>query len=419
MRLTALLQTASESNVGRRDRCPGGRSSGPGGRNPETVLITGSLIRGTAAVGVPVVNLAPQDFAMTGSLTAADLFRSVPQFNVLPGPTALASANVERGIKEVNLRQLDTGSSPRSLMMIDGLRYPPQGNGLDQLDPSIIPQIAIERIDLLLDGASATYGSDAIAGVINIVLKRNFEGALVEAVYKRCRRQSAVPSLWAVGPDLGWRTNHAELLMGRQRSHSRKLPLEIHLRPHALGLKTGGRSVPRCRARSPPARRHRRTRPTPVTSAKIARTATPSRSGRAKISIRRQRHRSDGAVQCLDPELGQLQHGGQQRHQRHPQRLQPLLDQLVRRGHSNYRHRDDGRSAADQQRLVLRRGVLVHAPRDIQERTGRQPIARRGPDVQSLLPDRRTERPARRLQHQHRQPVGHQGLGGGIVMQAD
>src|SRR5215216_5381953 len=53
---------------------------------PETVLITGSLIRGTAAVGVPVVNLSPQDFAMTGTLTASDLFRTIPQFNVSPGP---------------------------------------------------------------------------------------------------------------------------------------------------------------------------------------------------------------------------------------------------------------------------------------------------------------------------------------------
>src|SRR6187455_3562039 len=75
---------------------------------PETVLITGSLIRGTAAVGVPVVNLSPQDFAMTGVLTASDLFRTIPQFNVNPGPVATQAANNERGTR-VNLRQLDTG----------------------------------------------------------------------------------------------------------------------------------------------------------------------------------------------------------------------------------------------------------------------------------------------------------------------
>src|SRR5258705_3442095 len=150
---------------------------------PETVLITGSLIRGTAAVGVPVTNLSPMDFKVTGALTSSDLFRTIPQFNVIPGPVATQAANNERGTR-VNLRQLDTGSAPRSLMMIDGVRYPPQGNGLCQIDPSIIPSIAIDRVDLLLDGASATYGSDAIGGVFNIILKRNYDGAMTEIGFK-------------------------------------------------------------------------------------------------------------------------------------------------------------------------------------------------------------------------------------------
>ena len=69
-------------------------------------------------------------------------------------------------------------------MMVDGVRYPPQGNGLCQIDPSIIPEVAIDRVDLLLDGASATYGSDAIGGVINIILKRNFDGAVTEVGFQ-------------------------------------------------------------------------------------------------------------------------------------------------------------------------------------------------------------------------------------------
>ena len=150
---------------------------------PEQVLITGSLIRGTAAVGVPVTNLSPQDYRTTGALTTSDLFRTVPQFNVIPGPVATQAANVERGTR-VNLRQLDTGSAPRSLMMIDGMRYPAQGMGLCQIDPSIIPTAAVDRVDLLLDGASATYGSDAIGGVINIVLKRAYDGAVTEVGFK-------------------------------------------------------------------------------------------------------------------------------------------------------------------------------------------------------------------------------------------
>src|SRR5882724_11596173 len=150
---------------------------------PEQVLITGSLIRGTAAVGVPVTNLSPQDFAQTGALTTADLFRTVPSANVSPGPVATQSgANIERATR-VNIRGLDTGDATRSLLMVDGLRVPAQGNGVCEIDPSIIPALSLDRIDILVDGASETYGSDAIAGVINIILKRNFDGAVTQLRY--------------------------------------------------------------------------------------------------------------------------------------------------------------------------------------------------------------------------------------------
>jgi iron complex outermembrane receptor protein len=148
---------------------------------PETVLITGSLIRGTNAVGVPVTNFRPQDFVTTGALTTGDLFRFFPAANVSPGPVATESgANTERGVK-VNIRGLDSGSTIRSLLMIDGMRFPAQARGLDHLDPSIIPALSLERIDVLVDGASATYGSDAISGVINLILKRNMDGAITQA----------------------------------------------------------------------------------------------------------------------------------------------------------------------------------------------------------------------------------------------
>jgi len=150
---------------------------------PETVLITGSLIRGTAAVGVPVTNLSPQDFAMTGALTTADLFRTFPAANVAAGPVAtMSGANIERATK-VNIRGLDSGTATRSLMMIDGMRFPGQGNGLCEIDPSVVPALAQDHIDILVDGASATYGSDAIGGVINIILERNMDGAITQLRY--------------------------------------------------------------------------------------------------------------------------------------------------------------------------------------------------------------------------------------------
>src|SRR5262249_19064502 len=68
-------------------------------------------------------------------------------------------------------------------LMIDGLRFPGQGNGVCEIDPSVIPALSLDRIDVLVDGASATYGSDAVAGGINLVLKRKFDGAVTQLRY--------------------------------------------------------------------------------------------------------------------------------------------------------------------------------------------------------------------------------------------
>ncbi|MDE2476097.1 MAG: TonB-dependent receptor [Alphaproteobacteria bacterium] len=146
------------------------------GMVPEQVLVTGSLIHGAAAVGVPVTNLGVQDFTETGNVLIGDLFRTVPEANVAPGPSAVNSGGHQERETRVNIRGLD-GTGPRSLLMIDGVRFPPQADGLCAIDPSVIPALALDRVDILADGASATYGSDAIAGVINVVLKRGFDGA--------------------------------------------------------------------------------------------------------------------------------------------------------------------------------------------------------------------------------------------------
>jgi iron complex outermembrane recepter protein len=148
----------------------------------ESIVITGSLIAGAAAIGVPVTNLGGQDFIEAGTPTIGDLFRTVPVADVAPGPVATNSnGHNEREIR-VNIRGLDQ-TGPRSLMLIDGFRFPPQADGICAIDPSIIPSLAVDRIDILADGASATYGSDAIAGVINIILKKGYDGAQTQLFF--------------------------------------------------------------------------------------------------------------------------------------------------------------------------------------------------------------------------------------------
>jgi outer membrane receptor protein involved in Fe transport len=180
-KLSALLGSASlftmATAISGQDRALGAQSVD---EIPENVLVTGSLIRGTVAVGVPVINISPMDFAQVGALTTADLFKNFPAANFSSGDIGTtAAARIDRGQK-INLRNLDTTNSVRELLLIDGLRFPPQGNGLCAVDPSIIPTISLDHVDILVDGASAVYGSDALAGVVNITLRRNFDGAMTQ-----------------------------------------------------------------------------------------------------------------------------------------------------------------------------------------------------------------------------------------------
>jgi outer membrane receptor protein involved in Fe transport len=115
---------------------------------PEQVLITGSLIHGTVAVGVPVTNLNVQDFRQTGAQTIGDLFRSVPAANVAPGAVATNSGGHLERETRVNIRGLDCDRAP---LADDDRRHavPPQADGICAIDPSIIPSIALDRIDIL------------------------------------------------------------------------------------------------------------------------------------------------------------------------------------------------------------------------------------------------------------------------------
>ena len=83
-------------------------------------------------------------------------------------------------LQNVQIHSLGTGSGVETLLLVNGMRFPPQNYSDDSVNPSIIPQIAIERVDVLTAGASAVYGSDATAGVINIILRRGFDGAMTQ-----------------------------------------------------------------------------------------------------------------------------------------------------------------------------------------------------------------------------------------------
>ena len=144
------------------------------------IVVTGTSIKGLdAESALPVTVLKAEDIARTGATSAEDLFRYISSASSAGSTVqAQATGNQTGSISTISLRGL---TSARTLVLINGLRSAPYGGGStgtagNSVDISSIPVAAIERVEILKDGASAIYGSDAIAGVVNFILKDNFQG---------------------------------------------------------------------------------------------------------------------------------------------------------------------------------------------------------------------------------------------------
>jgi iron complex outermembrane receptor protein len=145
----------------------------------QKVEITGSSIKRIAVEGaLPVQRLTQEAIARTGATTVADLVQSLP---AMQGFTigAVAAGSNSGGRTSASIH--DIGES-YTLVLLNGRRIAPQGSGTS-VNLNAIPMSAVERVEILTDGASALYGSDAIAGVINFILKKNVQGGTLEATY--------------------------------------------------------------------------------------------------------------------------------------------------------------------------------------------------------------------------------------------
>jgi iron complex outermembrane recepter protein len=151
---------------------------------PEQVIVTGSLIAGTQPIGVPVSVISSQDFHETGALTISDALKALPSVTVQVSNSVTNSGGTLAKAQTTDIHGIVSGG-PETLLTIDGIRFVPQGTDTGHIDPSIIPALAVERVDVLADGASATYGSDAVAGVINVILKHGYDGAMTQVRYGR------------------------------------------------------------------------------------------------------------------------------------------------------------------------------------------------------------------------------------------
>src|SRR6185312_11163633 len=130
----------------------------------EEVTVTGTSIRGTSPVGSSVTTVSQADIKATGATSVTGIRASVPQ---LMGMGQVDGGTTGQGAQQALIHQLGQSASTSTLTLIDGHRAPTSGTNHSFVDPNMIPINMVERVEVLADGVSAVYGSDAIAGVVN------------------------------------------------------------------------------------------------------------------------------------------------------------------------------------------------------------------------------------------------------------
>jgi iron complex outermembrane recepter protein len=146
----------------------------PEAKAPEIVVVTGSRIRNRDFSAIsPVTSVGAEQVELSGTLSVETLLNELPQ--VIPGNTVTSNNAGGEDFPTVDLRGL--GPS-RSLVLVDGERVP-AASTTGVVDISTIPTGLIEKIEVVTGGASSVYGSDAVAGVVNFILKDDYEGGQV------------------------------------------------------------------------------------------------------------------------------------------------------------------------------------------------------------------------------------------------
>ncbi|RAK67803.1 TonB-dependent receptor [Phenylobacterium kunshanense] len=149
----------------------------------DEVRVTGSHIRGTRSAS-PLMVMDRDDLERSGHATVAGALAALPQAfatGASEGTLTTGSDRIVRNVNygaSVNLRGLGPDAT---LILVNGRRLSGSGSFGDFADISSIPSAAVERVELLLDGASALYGADAVGGVVNTILRKDVEGAETRA----------------------------------------------------------------------------------------------------------------------------------------------------------------------------------------------------------------------------------------------
>ena len=146
----------------------------------QDIVVTGTLLRGIAPVGTNVIGLNRADIAATGTTSTQQLLATIPQItNAFNGTPSAGTGTGGVTVVRPNIRNLAGNGGNTTLVLLDGHNL--VGAGILQTTPDIgvIPPGALERVDVVADGGSSLYGSDAIGGIVNLITRKKMDGVEV------------------------------------------------------------------------------------------------------------------------------------------------------------------------------------------------------------------------------------------------
>jgi iron complex outermembrane receptor protein len=152
----------------------------------EEIVVTGTLIRGIPPGGSDIISVPQESVREAGVSTTAQLLQTIPQlgsFNNLQSPSGGFNTQTSNRPNLRNLPGFTTAGGSPTLVLLNGHRLVGMGISTTTPDPDIVPPAMIERVEIVPDGGSAIYGSDAVAGVINFITRKDFEGVKFDGHY--------------------------------------------------------------------------------------------------------------------------------------------------------------------------------------------------------------------------------------------
>lgn len=186
-------------------------ASRPDGNESEEIIVTGTNLRGAQPTS-PVITITKRQIDQSAPSSVEQLMRQVPQnfqggVNQENFGVTGAGSDITESGAGVNLRGLGQRAT---LVLVNGRRLAPSGSG-SFVDISLIPITAVERVEILTDGASAIYGSDAVGGAVNFILRDRFEGVETVVQAGSATRGDGDQGLLGLTAGTSWATGSAML----------------------------------------------------------------------------------------------------------------------------------------------------------------------------------------------------------------